>query len=145
MNAKQKRRISLIASIVLVVGAGAWLILGNFQESLVYFYTPTEVLAQGNDLEGRKIRLAGQVEMGSLVQSEDKLDLAFKVTDGTNAVAVTYRGIVPDLFAEGQMAIAEGRIQGEAFKAEQIMAKHSEDYDPDQMAYPHMNKDAEKW
>ncbi len=148
MKAKQKKKIAAAVSLVVVLGAGAWMAFGNFQESLVYFYTPTEVLEQSKELSGRKIRLAGQVEMGSLQKAGD-LNLSFRVTDGTNAVPVRFRGVTPDLFAEGQMAIAEGRVKpaavGAEFEAEQIMAKHSEDYDPEQMKYPHMNKKPEKW
>lgn len=146
MDAKKKRKVAAVASAVIVAGALGYLMLGNFQESLVYFYTPTEVMAQELKLQGKKIRLAGQVQPGTVVRSSDKMDMAFKITDGTQAVSVAYRGVVPDLFAEGQMAVAEGRIKGGTFSAELIMAKHSEDYDSEKMKYPHVkDRKAEKW
>lgn len=146
MDRKQKRKLALVASVLAIAGGIAYMIFGTFQESLVYFYTPTEVMAQQSKLEGKKIRLAGQVLAGSLTKSADKMDISFKISDGTNNIPVTYRGVVPDLFAEGQMAVAEGRPQAGAFKAEQIMAKHSEDYDSKNMKYPHVkDRRAEKW
>lgn len=146
MKAKDKRRLALIASLVVVVGAIAYLVQESFSESLVYFHTPTEVLQKSAELGGRKIRLAGQVQLGSLVRKPGSLAMSFKITDGTVAVPVVYQGIVPDLFAEGQMAVAEGRYGDGLFKADLIMAKHSEDYDPKQMNYRHV-KDVrpEKW
>jgi cytochrome c-type biogenesis protein CcmE len=145
MKTKQKRKLGLIASLTLIGAALGYLVWGNFQDSLVYFYTPTELIEQAAALEGKKIRLAGLVEPGSL-QRSGRLDLAFNISDGSNSIAVAFTGITPDLFAEGQMAIAEGRLGGEKFAADQIMAKHSEDYDPDQMKYPHVNElKPEKW
>lgn len=146
MNRKQKKRLALIASVAAVAGGVAYLILGTFQDSLVYFYTPTEVHAQMRDLEGKKIRLAGQVLPGSVTRATDKVSMQFKISDGKNDVLVAYRGVVPDLFAEGQMAVAEGRPGPEIFQAELIMAKHSEDYDSQKMKYTHVKeKRAEKW
>lgn len=146
MNRKQKKKLAMVGSGLAVAGLVAYLIFGTFQESLVYFYTPTEVHAQMTELQGKKIRLAGQVAPGSVTRTADKVGLAFQITDGTNSVLVTYRGVVPDLFAEGQMAVAEGRPGPEAFQAELIMAKHSEDYDSKQIKYTHVKeKRAEKW
>ena len=146
MDRKTKRKYALVASVVVAVGALAYLVMGNFQDSLVYFYTPSEVLAQEPKLEGKKIRLAGMVQAGSIARSADRLEMSFKITDGTKQVPVTYRGVVPDLFAEGQMAVAEGRPEHGMFKAELIMAKHSEDYDSKNIKYKHAKeKRAEKW
>jgi cytochrome c-type biogenesis protein CcmE len=146
MDRKQKKKLALVASVLAIAGGIAYMIMGTFQESLVYFYTPTEVMQQKADLQGKKIRLAGQVLTGSLAKADDKVTISFKITDGTNSIPVTFRGVVPDLFAEGQMAVAEGRPDGEGFKAELIMAKHSEDYDSKNMKYPHVqDRRAEKW
>jgi cytochrome c-type biogenesis protein CcmE len=147
MKTKQKRRLALVGSLVLVGGALLYMILGSFQQSLVFFLTPTEVMAKGAESDGRKFRLAGQVALGSLQRDEgDALAIAFDITDGTHTIPVTYRGIVPDLFAEGQMAVAEGRMEEGAFKAEMIMAKHSEDYDPDKVHFPEVHTLApEQW
>jgi cytochrome c-type biogenesis protein CcmE len=146
MDRKQKRKWAIVASVLVVAGALGYLIFGSFQESLVYFYTPTEVMAQQVQLDGKKIRIAGQVLPGSVVRSADKVNLDFKLSDGTNSIPVTFRGVVPDLFAEGQMAIAEGRPSGGMVKADNIMAKHSEDYDASKMKYPHVkDRKPEKW
>ncbi len=137
---------AVLASIVVVAAAAGYLVWGSFQESLVYFYTPTEVLAEPAKIDGRKIRLAGQVSPGRIQKGANKLTLTFAISDGTNEIPVSYSGVVPDLFAEGQMAVAEGRHNNGHFQADQIMAKHSEDYDPDEMKYPHVkDRDAKNW
>ena len=146
MKAKQKRKLALIASLATVGGAFVYLLLGTFQDSLVYFYTPSEVMASTVNLEERKFRLAGQVDYGSIQQGDTRLEINFTMTDGTHTIPVQFTGIIPDLFAEGQMAVAEGRMVGDTFHANLIMAKHSEDYDPDEMSKSHATERApEKW
>ena len=146
MKTKDKRRIALVGSLVVVGAALLYLIMGSFQQSLVYFLSPSEVSAKGTELDGRTIRLAGQVAVGSLERMEDQLEIAFQITDGTTTIPVRFRGIAPDLFAEGQMAVAEGRMQGDSFEADQIMAKHSEDYDPDEVHFPDVKtQKPERW
>jgi cytochrome c-type biogenesis protein CcmE len=148
MDRKTKRRTALIASIVVIGAAVGYLVLGNFQDSLVYFYTPTELMDQQVKLEGKKVRLAGLVMPGSVTREADRRELRFALTDATTTVPVVYTGVVPDLFAEGQMAVAEGRLRkGDAFKAELIMAKHSEDYDTKKVKRKHARDltKAEKW
>ena len=146
MDAKKRRKLAAVLSAAAVTGGVLYLVLGSFQDSLVYFYTPTELHAKELELEGKKIRLAGLVQPGTLIRSADKTSMEFYLTDATHSVAVTFKGVTPDLFAEGQMAVAEGRPKGGKLVAEAIMAKHSEDYDSKRIKMPNMNgRKPQKW
>ena len=108
------------------LGFGIFLVCA-FQENMMYFVTPTEL--QGN-LTGKTLRLGGMVEKESVRRDSQTLTLSFKVTDFQNTQDVTYQGITPDLFKEGQGVVAEGVLEGEVFVATKILAKHDENYMP---------------
>jgi cytochrome c-type biogenesis protein CcmE len=123
-----------VALVLAGVGLAVGLVLQAFQENLMFFYSPTEVLA-GEPPEGRKIRLGGLVTMGSLQRESGELEVRFTVTDNQNSMTVSYAGILPDLFREGQGVIAIGLLQPDgSLKAEEVLAKHDENYMPPEVA-----------
>lgn len=130
----KKQRISLIISMLIVAGGLIYLGLGQFGQNLVYFFTPSEVVAFPPDYYGKKIRVGGMVVEGSIQIVPSTLKMSFILTDGAATIPVKFEGIPPDLFKEGQGAVVEGYWDSEkAFHSNMIMAKHSEDYMPIEM------------
>lgn len=114
-----------------IVAAVAYLIWGGVQEAIVYFYTPSELQARGDQALGKRLRLGGMVEVGSLTKDPRTLTMEFRMTDGTASVPIRFKGIPPDLFTEGKGAVVEGTWTAEGiFHSDLIMAKHSEEYHP---------------
>lgn len=128
----RNKRIGLIfGGLVLLIGAGA-LVAQALERNIAYFYTPSEAIEAGIASETR-IRLGGMVEDGS-VESRNGVETTFRVTDGGQSIRVSYSGIVPDLFREGQGVIAQGRLQTDgSFIADTILAKHDENYVPKEL------------
>ncbi len=125
------RRIALVFSIAVVIGGVGYLALGNFGKNLVYFFTPSEVIAFSQDQYGKKVRVGGMVVQGSLKVIPKTLQMNFELTDGAATIPVEFSGIPPDLFKEGQGAVVEGYWDASRqFHSNLIMAKHSEDYMP---------------
>ena len=134
MNPLRKKRLIIILAILVGVGAAVGLALSALQENINLFYTPTQI-ANGEAPQGTRIRAGGMVEAGSLQRSPDSLDVRFVVTDFKKSVTITYRGILPDLFREGQGVIAEGEVGPDGvFVADTILAKHDENYMPKDVA-----------
>ncbi|MBI5462906.1 MAG: cytochrome c maturation protein CcmE [Gammaproteobacteria bacterium] len=134
MNAKRRRRVVAVAIVVLGVGIATALALRAFQENLLFFFSPSEVLA-GKAPSGREFRLGGLVERGSVVREADGLTVRFRVTDLGQTLNVHYRGILPDLFREGQGVVTRGRLNDAgAFVASEVLAKHDENYMPPEVA-----------
>lgn len=130
--ARKRRRLWVVALGVTLLGIAAALILTAFRDSIVFFYTPSE-LAEKSVPAGRPFRLGGLVEDGSVARSGDTV--TFKITDLKAALAVTYKGILPDLFREGQGVVAEGTLGADGvFQARQVLAKHDETYMPPEVA-----------
>ena len=130
------RRQRLLAVIVILAGVGlaVGLALQAFQENLLFFYSPTQVLA-GEQPDARKFRLGGLVASGSLQREPGELEVTFLVTDNNNAIPVSYTGVLPDLFREGQGVIAHGVLRADgSFEAEEVLAKHDENYMPPEVA-----------
>jgi len=129
--AKLGRRIGMAFSIAVVIGGVLYLSLGKFSENLVYFVTPSEVVAFSPEQYGRRVRVAGMVVKESVKVVPNTLVIHFKLTDGIDTIPVVFEGIPPDLFKEGQGAVAEGYWRDDKqFHSSTIMAKHSEDYMP---------------
>ena len=132
----KSRKTGMIVSICVVVGALVYLALGNFEDNLVYFFTPSEVKAFAPDYYQKKVRVGGMVVKGTVKAHPKRLGLTFDLTDGEATIPVTFDGIPPDLFKEGQGAVVEGYWTDDhddhqfKFKSNLIMAKHSEDYMP---------------
>jgi cytochrome c-type biogenesis protein CcmE len=134
------RRAALIVAGVAVLGIATALILSAFRQNLVFFYTPSDVVANKAPAD-RLFRVGGLVEMGSL--KREGVRVTFRVTDTANTITVAYDGILPDLFREGKGVVAQGRIgSGGMFHASEVLAKHDENYMPPDAA--HALEQAEK-
>lgn len=131
MKARHKRIAMIVAGIALLAIA-ATLLLQAFQSNLVFFFSPTEVV-EGKSPKQGSFRVGGLVEVGSV--QRDGTQVKFRVTDTANAMDVVYTGILPDLFKEGKGVVAQGQ-QGEdgLFQADQVLAKHDENYMPPEAA-----------
>jgi cytochrome c-type biogenesis protein CcmE len=127
MTRKQRRLIMIGASLGVLAIAAA-LVLNALSSSIVFFNSPTDVVEK-HIAPGTRIRIGGLVKDGS-VQRGDDLRIKFDVTDGKSDIAVSYQGIVPDLFREGQGVVAEGKLEGGALVADTVLAKHDERYMP---------------
>jgi cytochrome c-type biogenesis protein CcmE len=126
---RRQRRLVFVLLGMLVLGGATALVLTAFEESLVFFYSPTDVATK--PMAGdRRIRIGGIVEQGSFARGADGLSVRFAVTDFANRVPVTYRGVLPDLFREGQGVVAQGRLANGVFEADEVLAKHDENYMP---------------
>jgi cytochrome c-type biogenesis protein CcmE len=130
---RKRRRLILIGSALSVLAVAVALILSALKDSIVFFNSPTDV-AEKHVAPGTRIRLGGLVKDGSVVRG-DNLAVRFEITDGTNTIPVSYQGILPDLFREGQGVVTEGVIgPSGAFKADSVLAKHDEKYMPKEVA-----------
>ena len=128
MTRKQTRLTLILASLCLLFLA-VGLIMFALRDSIVFFYTPSEI-SQKHIASGTHIRLGGLVENGSLVKSADG-QVTFNITDHTKTMQVTYKGLLPDLFREGQGVVTEGITGPDGiFKADVVLAKHDEKYMP---------------
>ncbi len=131
---RKRRRLYLVLFAMIGLGGATALVLGAIDDSLVYFYTPTD-LAEKDIAKDRRMRVGGLVAENSHKRSPDGLGGKFIVTDLTNTLAVTYKGILPDLFREGQGVVAEGKFDtAGVFRADEVLAKHDENYMPAEVA-----------
>jgi len=134
MTPKRKKRAVIVASILVGMGLATALILTAFEKNLMYFYAPSEVAA-GEAPTERKFRVGGLVVDGSVKRVPDSLAVEFDITDTAHEMTVTYTGILPDLFREGQGIVAHGRSRPDGvFDASEILAKHDENYMPPEVA-----------
>ena len=130
----RRRRMTLVALIVLGVGAATAFALTAFQDNLLYFYSPSDVNA-GKAPADRVFRVGGMVPEGSFKREPGSLEAHFVLTDYAHDVKVSYTGVLPDLFREGQGVIARGRMGANGvFVAEEVLAKHDENYMPPEVA-----------
>lgn len=123
------KRFALIIGALAVLGTAAALVLNAFEENLVFFFTPSQVV-NGEAPKNRAFRIGGMVKDGSL--QRDGVSVRFVVTDMANEVPVSYTGILPDLFREGKGVVAQGKLDdnGKGFQASEVLAKHDENYMP---------------
>jgi cytochrome c-type biogenesis protein CcmE len=129
----RRRRMMLVGMILLGVGAAVAFALTAFQENLEYFHTPSEV-ATGKAPTDKSFRLGGMVPEGSFKRAPGSMEARFVLTDYAHNVTVSYSGVLPDLFREGQGVIARGRLKDGVFMAEEVLAKHDENYMPPAVA-----------
>ncbi|VAW45981.1 Cytochrome c-type biogenesis protein CcmE, heme chaperone [hydrothermal vent metagenome] len=130
----RSKRLVLIGTIIAAFGIAVMLVLNAFQENLVFFHTPTEVKERSVPYD-RTIRVGGLVEKGSFKREEETTTVTFNVTDGESSILVSYTGILPDLFREGQGIVAEGKLLTSGlFVASHVFAKHDETYMPPEAA-----------
>lgn len=132
MNPTRRRRLLLVLALIVAAGVAAALVTLALQQNLTYLYTPTQV--HEGEAGSARFRLGGEVCNGSIERTPGTLQVRFDVTDRVNALPVRYEGILPDLFREGQSIVATGRMEGDEFLAEQILAKHDETYMPKEVA-----------
>ena len=131
---KRHKRITFIVASLAALGLAAWLVLGAFRQNLVFFFSPTQVATKEAPVN-KTFRIGGLVENGSLKRENDGLTIRFTVTDTANTIPVVYKGILPDLFKEGRGCVAQGKVASDGvFYADQIMAKHDENYMPPEAA-----------
>ena len=130
---RKRRRLLALGAALLALGAAAALALTALNDTLVFFYSPSELA--GKELPpGRAFRLGGLVEEGSLTTAGDGT-VSFRVTDLKGAIPVTYKGVLPDLFREGQGVVAQGALSADgSFAATEVLAKHDETYMPPEVA-----------
>lgn len=127
----RRPKLKYVVAGLIVVGALVGLIYSGVQDSMVYFYTPSEVRQKQDALRGKALRVGGMVVDGSVRWDPQTLLLTFQLTDGQGTVAVRHKGTAPDLFKEGAGAVVEGTWTPDGYvRASTIMAKHSEEYKP---------------
>ena len=126
------RRLYVVVLALLALGTSAALVLNAFEENLVFFYSPSD-LEQKQVAIGQSIRVGGLVEEGSV--EKKGIDVRFRITDGARTVPVAFTGVLPDLFREGQGIVSFGRLGADGtFMAEEVLAKHDENYMPKEVA-----------
>lgn len=137
---KSKKRIIRISIFFFAISSFSALLIYAFSKNMVYFYTPSQVIEKEAPLE-KFIRVGGMVKKGSVLRSNNNLKISFKIYDLEQQINVMYEGILPDLFAEGQGVVMTGRlINSNTFIADEVLAKHDENYMPPEVA--DMMKDA---
>jgi len=130
---RKQRRLTIIGGSLAVLAVAAALVLNAMRDSIVFFSTPSMV-AEKHVQAGKRFRLGGLVQPGSLVRG-DNLSITFQVSDTSASLPVTYKGILPDLFREGQGVVAEGALDTSGvFRADTVLAKHDENYMPKDVA-----------
>ncbi|MCQ4188426.1 cytochrome c maturation protein CcmE [Methylocystis suflitae] len=129
---RKGKRLTLIAGAMAILGLAAGLMLFALRDNIVFFYTPSE-LAKKQTASGARLRIGGLVKEGTVVRNGQ--DVNFTVTDKTSDLAVSYTGLLPDLFREGQGVVVDGVLQPSgAFRADSVLAKHDERYMPRDVA-----------
>ncbi|MCY3940482.1 MAG: cytochrome c maturation protein CcmE [Gammaproteobacteria bacterium] len=133
MTPRRRRMVAMTGGLVCLVAATA-LVLTAFEQNMLYFYTPTQIAA-GEAPEGRRLRVGGLVEQGSVRRTPGSLEVRFDVTDLDQTITVAYAGILPDLFREGQGVVAHGLVSTDGlFEADEVLARHDENYMPPEVA-----------
>ena len=132
MKPQRRKRLIILAAIVLAVALAVGLTTYALRQNINLFYTPSQLVA-GEAPEGVRLRAGGMVVKGSLQRSTQSLTVHFMITDFKHQVPVVYTGILPDLFREGQGIIASGRLEHGEIQADQVLAKHDEKYQPPEL------------
>lgn len=132
MNPIRRRRLMWVLAAIAAAGIAMTLVAMALQRNVAYLYTPSEIRA--GEAAGARFRLGGVVCENTFKRADGSLESSFRVTDRADFVPVRYSGILPDLFREGQSVVATGRMQGDTFVAEEILAKHDETYMPKDVA-----------
>lgn len=133
MKPRTRRGLAIVAGVA-TLGVATMLVLNAFQSNLVFFFSPTQVAANEAPRD-RNFRIGGLVEEGSLKREGQSLTMNFVITDMAQRVPVSYTGMLPDLFQEGKGVVAQGKLGADGvFRAEQVLAKHDENYMPPEAA-----------
>jgi cytochrome c-type biogenesis protein CcmE len=140
MTPTRKKRLMAVTLILLGVGVAAALMLTAFKENIQFYKSPTEIAA-GDFPKQRTFRAGGMVKTGSIIKATDSLDVKFAVTDYEKDLEIHYSGLLPDLFRDDQGVIVTGKLDEKGvFQAEEILAKHDENYMPPEVADSLKNK-----
>jgi len=130
---RKKRRMYVLGLALLGLGTATALTMAAFEDNIVFFYSPSDLAAKPPG--DRSVRIGGLVEEGSVEKAAEGLTVRFRVTDLAQSMPVTYTGIVPDLFREGQGVVAEGKLGPDGvFVARELLARHDENYMPPEVA-----------
>lgn len=133
MKSRTKRGLIIVGGLA-TLAVVSTLVLNAFQDNLVFFFSPSQVATKEAPAD-RSFRLGGLVEEGSVKRSSDSLAVQFVVTDGAKAIPVIYNGLLPDMFREGKGVVTQGRLDSSGtFHADQVLAKHDENYTPKEVA-----------
>ena len=144
MTPARKKRLALILLMVGGVATGVGFALKSLDQNIMFFFTPTEVV-NGEAPTNKLFRVGGMVVAGSVERPGDGLTVRFDLTDNEQSLTVRYAGILPDLFREGQGIIANGKLDGSGdFIAEEVLAKHDENYMPPELAGMHSEQGAQQ-
>ena len=130
MTPTRKRKLKMLVGVACIIAVATGLLLYALRQNISLFYTPTQI-AEGQGPLNLSIRVGGMVEKGSVIRDPQDLTVHFKITDFNKTIGVIYRGILPDLFREGQGIVAQGSILNNyQFQAKEVLAKHDENYMP---------------
>jgi cytochrome c-type biogenesis protein CcmE len=141
MTPARKKRLALILLMVAGVATGVGFALKSLDQNIMFFFTPSEVLS-GKAPTNKLFRMGGMVVEGTVHRPGDGLTVEFDLTDNENMVTVKFTGILPDLFREGQGIIANGKLNTSGdFVAEEVLAKHDENYMPPELADMHLDEE----
>lgn len=133
MRLRQRQRLALVILAVLLIGGATGLVLAALQDKVAFFVTPSQI-AEKSPEPGRRFRLGGLVVDGSIRREADG-SVSFAITDKAQAVPVTYHGLLPDLFRDGQGVVTDGTLRADGvFEASEVLAKHDENYMPKEVA-----------
>ena len=128
------KKMAIIAFSLAALTGSATLVLNVFQSNLVFFFSPTQVVAKEAPV-GKSFRIGGLVEEGSVKRQGNSTTINFAITDTAETIKVAYTGILPDLFKEGKGVVAQGKIASDGiFYADEVLAKHDENYMPPEAA-----------
>lgn len=128
------QKLLLIGVVLALISLAVTLVLNAFEDNLVFFHTPTEIKERNVPFE-KTVRIGGLVEKGSIARIENTTEVEFNVTDNNSTIRVSYSGILPDLFREGQGVVAEGKLMTDGkFIASRVFARHDETYMPPEAA-----------
>lgn len=133
-RAHRRKKLGLIVLLILGVGTAVGMVTMALKENINLFFSPSQIVA-GEAPQEHTFRLGGMVRTGSVKRSNSSLEVAFEVTDTVKSVPVSYTGILPDLFREGQGIVAQGKLRADGtFVASEVLAKHDENYMPPEAA-----------
>ena len=129
---RKHKRLTFVLIALFLLGSSTALILAAFEDNIVFFFSPTEIKDK-NPAPNQRLRIGGLVKAGSVKKSDGGV-ITFAITDTAKTIKVRYKGILPDLFREGQGIVAEGHFNGRLFRADEVLAKHDENYMPPEVA-----------
>tara|TARA_Y100000768_G_C23886047_1_gene637627 strand:- start:635 stop:1060 length:426 start_codon:yes stop_codon:yes gene_type:complete len=134
MNPLRKQRLYALVTILIGSLLATWLVISALSENMNLFYSPTEI-KKANISENMLVRAGGMVKKGSIIKSNNSLEVLFTVTDYQNELVISYEGILPDLFAEDAGVVVRGNLVDDgSFRAIEVLAKHDENYMPPEVA-----------